>query len=49
MVTDSLERQTAIICHGTLEGDNAVCRGFFNRHETDPLRMAKAMQMIKYV
>lgn len=49
MVRDSIRKDTAIICHSTLEGDNAVCRGFFDRHRTQPLRLAERLRLIEYV
>lgn len=49
MVADSVKKDTAIICHSTLDGDNAVCRGFFNRHKTTPLILAERLGMIEEV
>ena len=43
MVDDSIKKDTAIICHSTLDGDNAVCRGFFDRHKTTPLQIAERL------
>jgi hypothetical protein len=37
-----------IVCHATLAGDNAVCRGFYERHATLPLIVARAMGVIRY-
>ncbi len=44
MVEDAEKNQSAIICHDTLHTKrNAVCRGFFERHQTLPLALAQAM------
>jgi hypothetical protein len=43
MVQTACERDSAIICHATLDLDKqAVCRGFYARHASDtaPLRLA---------
>lgn len=49
MVSSAVKNDTAIICHSTLDGDNAVCRGFFDRHKTQPLQMAERMGLIELV
>jgi hypothetical protein len=49
MVDQSLANDSAIICHSTLDGQRAVCRGFFDRHETRPLQLAKQLDMIRLV
>lgn len=48
MIVEAVKDETSIICHKTLEGDNSVCRGFFDRHATLPLRLAKAMDLIEF-
>lgn len=40
---------SAIVCHDTLEGDNAVCRGFFDKHPTPVLQIADRMGFVRYV
>lgn len=40
MVEGAIQDQSAIICHSTLTGDNAVCRGFFDRHKQDTILQA---------
>lgn len=35
MVRDSIKVGGAIPCHKTLDGDRAVCRGFFDVHKDD--------------
>jgi hypothetical protein len=46
MVEDAIESDSTIICHGTLDGDNAACRGFFDRHATAPLQIAQRLGLI---
>ena len=48
MTAGAIKADTAIICRSTLSGDNAVCRGFFNRHKTTPLQIAERMGVIEY-
>lgn len=49
MVDEALERDSAIVCHDTLDtAANAICRGFFDRHATIPLRLAKITGRIRY-
>lgn len=48
MVEDA--KDSAIICHSTLGTDeNAVCRGFFDRHGSIPLRLAMSLGQIEEV
>lgn len=49
LVDGATANDTAIICHSTLEGDNAVCRGFYDSHKTTPLLVATAMGLIQEV
>jgi hypothetical protein len=50
MVKNAIVEQSAIICHDTLDGDNAVCRGFFDRHKHDTvLGMAERLGVIEEV
>jgi hypothetical protein len=50
MVADAKKGDSAIICHDTLHGkENAVCRGFYDRHSTIPLRLAQMIKRIKEV
>jgi hypothetical protein len=51
MVSEALKNDSAIICHGTLDGAQAVCRGFFDRHwrDTLPLRAAVALKVLQEV
>jgi hypothetical protein len=39
MVRDSLASDSFIVCHKTLDGDRAVCRGFYERHARDTLAL----------
>lgn len=48
MVDDAVKGDTAIICHSTLETDNAVCKGFYDKHKTTPLQIAERLGLIKW-
>ena len=48
MVDEAREGDSAIVCHQTLEGDNSVCRGFFDRWATPPLQLAERLDMITW-
>ena len=51
MARDATRDESCIPCHNTLykEGvDNAVCRGFFDRHATAPLQVAERLGMIQW-
>lgn len=39
---------SAIICHSTLSGDQAVCRGFYDKHPTSPLQVAERLGMVSF-
>lgn len=49
MVKAATKNESAIICHATLDGDNAVCRGFFDKHPTAPLQIAERLGLVKLV
>lgn len=49
MVEEAKAEETAIVCHSTLDGDNAVCRGFFDKYPTQPLQVAERLNLIEYV
>jgi hypothetical protein len=49
MVKGALKAETAIVCHSTLGHDEAVCRGFYNRHQTLPLKLARALDAISFI
>jgi hypothetical protein len=51
MVDEAVEQGGAIVCHCTLNTDeNAVCRGFWDRHKDDVpiLRLAQHMDIVQY-
>ena len=48
MVDEAVASQSAIICHSSLTGENAVCRGFFDHHPTVPLRLAMAIDRVEF-
>jgi len=37
MVDEASESDAAIVCHKTLDGERAVCRGFYELHRRDTL------------
>jgi hypothetical protein len=52
MVTGALENESCIPCHHHLyEGQEIepVCRGFFARHHTVPIRLAILMNILEWV
>jgi hypothetical protein len=49
MVRGAKADESAIICHSTLDGPNAVCRGFFDRHPTQPLQVAERLGLVEYI
>lgn len=49
MVTQATKKESCIPCHKTLDGQQAVCRGFFDRHKTQPLQIAERLGFIKEV
>ena len=52
LVEEAKRRDSAIICHSTLphtSNDQAVCRGFFDAHETTVLQLAKRMGVVAEV
>lgn len=49
MVGEAERGGQAIVCHKTLNGDNACCRGFFDKHKTALLQIAERMEVIQYV
>ena len=38
----------AITCHNTLDGPNAVCRGFYNVHKNQILQVAERLGMVEF-
>lgn len=49
MVDEAKRLDTAIVCHGTLDGEHAICRGFFDRHKTQSIQIAERLDRIEYV
>lgn len=51
MVDQCLENESAIPCHKTLDGDNAICRGYYDGYadRTMTLRLAKFFEIIEEV
>lgn len=49
MIDEARERDSAIVCHQTLDVDHqAVCRGFFDRYPTTPLQLAARLGMVTW-
>lgn len=51
MVASARRDDSAIVCHSTLYRDdveNAVCRGFFDRHPTTPLQIASRLDLVTF-
>jgi len=49
VVDKAVANDSTVICHSTLDGDNAACRGFFDNHKTLPLRIAELMGYVEEV
>jgi hypothetical protein len=49
MVDEVQRTQGCIPCHKTLGGDNAICRGQFDLHPTQPIQIAERLGMVVYV
>lgn len=48
MITEAGQNESTIVCHSTLEGPNAACRGFFDRHKTQTLQIAERLGLIEW-
>lgn len=50
MVEESIADGGAIICHKTLDDDQAVCRGFFDvhKHDVQALQVAERLSMVVF-
>lgn len=49
MVDEARKNESAIVCHSTLGGHEAVCRGFFDRYPTQPLQIADRLGRTAFV
>ena len=49
MVDEARASNSAIVCHQTLDDDNAACRGFFDRFPTPPLQIAARIGLVRWV
>lgn len=49
LVEANHEREAALTCHKTLAGEEAICKGFFDKTPTWPLRLAESMGVIEWV
>ena len=48
MVAGATAAESCIPCHEILDGDQAVCRGFFEKHATQPLQVAERLGFIVF-
>lgn len=53
LIRENVDADSALICHQTLpeydaDVDQAVCRGFFDRHATAPLQIAERLDLIEW-
>jgi len=49
MVHGAVKNDSCILCHQTLDGKQAVCRGFFDKHATPSLQIAERLAFIVFV
>lgn len=49
MVDEATRDDSTIVCHATLDGDNAACRGFFDRFPTTSLQIAERLGFIDFI
>lgn len=55
MVNGAVENESCIPCHSTLpyapyySAEQSVCRGFFDRHPTQPLQVAERLGLVEWV
>lgn len=50
MIRDATRDESTIVCHSTLDLPlQAACRGFFDRHPTQPLQVAERLGLIREV
>lgn len=49
MIAEATANESCIPCHNTLDGDQAVCRGFYDNHATQPIQLAQRLGFIREV
>ena len=49
MVAEATKKNSCVVCHDTLGGKQAVCKGFFQYHKTAVLQIADRLGYIRYV
>ena len=49
MIEEATRNDSCIVCHETLSGDNAACRGFYDLHATAALQIAQRLGYIEFV
>lgn len=51
LIDDNVDAESALTCHSTLyrdDVDEAICRAFYDRHPTLPLRLATALDLVEF-
>lgn len=48
MVAAAIKNNSAIFCHETLDGAQAICHGFWQKYKTQPFQVAERLQMIEF-
>lgn len=51
MIESATRDQSSIVCHQTIHQrgvDNLACRGFYDKHPTQPLQLARRLGMVEY-
>lgn len=48
MVAEAVGNEGHITCHDTLDADEAVCRGFWDRHRTQLLQIADRLGVVAF-
>ena len=48
MIRDATRNESCITCHETLGADQAICRGFFDKHATQPLQVAQRLGFVVF-
>jgi hypothetical protein len=49
MVDEAVANGSTIVCHATLDAEHqCACRGFYDRHATQPLQIAERLGLIEF-
>ena len=50
IIRDTVMNNSYFICHkASMQIDDVCCRGWYDRFKTQPIRMAKALKIVKFV